>query len=391
MMQPLDMIPAGPEHEQFLFDLRNHPSTRCQMFDDREVKLSDHQQWFEKSLEKDSRDIFILQKGAEPIGQIRFDSEDDQAWIDFAVTDRERSKGYGTLLLLMGCRTWLAAHPGISAIHGRVKKDNTASRQAFLKAGFRFENETDTYIELTFYPEHPNLVVATVKSWNISRFYEIKASNTAYNWILMTDPEQLTPEVLDMAAPEFVFFPHWSSLIPESVFDRFKCVVFHMTDLPFGRGGSPMQNLISRGIYKTKISAITVVREVDGGDIYCKKDFDLSRGSAEELFDKASAIIYSQMIPEILSKRPVPVKQEGEPVCFGRRTPEQGNLAPLDSLDQVYDYIRMLDGEGYPPAFIEVGDFRLEFSQAAMEADKVTAVCRIIKINQTDPKNGSDV
>jgi len=28
-----------------------------------------------------------------------------------------------------------------------------------------------------------------------------------------------------------------------------------MTDLPFGRGGSPFQNLIARGIYDTKIIA----------------------------------------------------------------------------------------------------------------------------------------
>ncbi len=27
---------------------------------------------------------------------------------------------------------------------------------------------------------------------------------------------------------------------------KFECVCFHMTDVPYGRGGSPLQNLIIR-------------------------------------------------------------------------------------------------------------------------------------------------
>jgi len=46
-----------------------------------------------------------------------------------------------------------------------------------------------------------------------------------------------------------------------------------MTDLPFGRGGSPLQNLIERGIKKTKISAIKVDGGIDTGDIFFKRDW----------------------------------------------------------------------------------------------------------------------
>ena len=40
-----------------------------------------------------------------------------------------------------------------------------------------------------------------------------------------------------------------------------------MTDLPYGRGGSPLQNLIVRGHKETKISAIKVVKELDAGPV----------------------------------------------------------------------------------------------------------------------------
>ena len=68
----------------------------------------------------------------------------------------------------------------------------------------------------------------------------------------IASPEALTVEALAAIQPRYVFFLHWSSYIPAAIYDAFPCVVFHMTDLPFGRGGSPLQNLIARGIYQTK-------------------------------------------------------------------------------------------------------------------------------------------
>ena len=47
------------------------------------------------------------------------------------------------------------------------------------------------------------------------------------------------------------------------------------------------------------------------------------------------------------------------------------------SLDEVYDYIRMLDAEGYPPAFIRIGDYKLEFSSASRKVSAVIADVRI--------------
>jgi methionyl-tRNA formyltransferase len=65
----------------------------------------------------------------------------------------------------------------------------------------------------------------------------------------VTDPGDLAVEMLAALDPRYVFFPHWSHRIDSAIFERFECVIFHMTDLPFGRGGSPLQNLIARGIY----------------------------------------------------------------------------------------------------------------------------------------------
>ncbi len=82
-----------------------------------------------------------------------------------------------------------------------------------------------------------------------------------------------------------------------------------MTDLPFGRGGSPLQNLIERGIENTKISAIKVDDGIDTGDIYFKESLNLN-GTADEIFIRASQIIFNKMIPKIINEKILPKKQK---------------------------------------------------------------------------------
>jgi methionyl-tRNA formyltransferase len=71
--------------------------------------------------------------------------------------------------------------------------------------------------------------------------------------------EDLVAQTLAAHGPSHVFFPHWSWKIPATVHRGFECVIFHMTDLPFGRGGSPLQNLIVRGIERTQLTALRCV------------------------------------------------------------------------------------------------------------------------------------
>lgn len=201
------------------------------------------------------------------------------------------------------------------------------------------------------------------------------AARTGCNFVLISDPSELTTVHLAALNPKFVFFPHWSHRIDSSIYEQFECVIFHMTDLPYGRGGSPLQNLIARGIYETKISALRCVAEMDAGPIYLKKPFSLY-GSAEEIFLRASNVI-EDMIVEMLEKLAEPIPQDGVPTVFKRRRPEEGNLATAQSLEQAFDLVRMLDAEGYPNAFVNVGPFKLEFTRASIKTGQVVADVRI--------------
>lgn len=219
-------------------------------------------------------------------------------------------------------------------------------------------------------------VIASSRIW-----YEDLAGRlstaTGKDFILIRDREKLTADYLAEIQPRYVFFPHWSFIVPPNVYEEFECVIFHMTDLPFGRGGSPLQNLIARGIYDTKISALKCVAELDAGPVYMKMPLSLY-GAAEEIYVRAAAVIEG-MIMEMIDNEPVPKEQQGRVDCFQRRKPEDGDISGLVELTEIFDHIRMLDADGYPKAFLETENFRFEFQRPSFKYGKVVADVIITK------------
>jgi len=173
-----------------------------------------------------------------------------------------------------------------------------------------------------------------------------------------------------------LFFPHWSYKIPEKTFKEFECVGFHMTDLPFGRGGTPLQNLILLGKKKTMISAFRVENGMDVGAIYLKRSLSLD-GSAGEIYKRAGEIILNEMIPFIVEHRPVPIKQKGRIVLFKRRTPRESEIKGIKSLPKLYDFVRMLDAPNYPKAFLKKDKFVFDFSNAILKEGVIYANVQI--------------
>ncbi len=214
-------------------------------------------------------------------------------------------------------------------------------------------------------------LLVTIKSWNIENFFKYTKAYKG-NWHLISKKEDFSLENVDTINPKKIFFIHWSWIIPKEIFEKYECILFHMTDLPFGRGGSPLQNLIARGIYETKISAFRVVKELDAGNIYLKKYLNIEHGTAEDIFKKASDIIY-KMIGEIINEKLFPIPQKGTITKFRRRGAEEGNLKDLTSIRKIYDFIRMLDAESYPKAFLKLNNIKYEFYNPILKNDILKA------------------
>jgi methionyl-tRNA formyltransferase len=220
----------------------------------------------------------------------------------------------------------------------------------------------------------PSYIVCTVKPWNIVA-YERRVPGLSGDWHLVQRPDELTPPLLERFSPRYVFFPHWSWRVPREIIDRFECVCFHMTDVPFGRGGSPLQNLIARGHTTTTLSALRMAEELDAGPVYLKRPLSLD-GRAEEIFERAANLTYD-MIGELVAREPAPAPQVGEIVTFPRRTPLESELPQSGTPEDLYNFIRMLDAPTYPKAFLEWGEWRIELDRASMIDSAVEARVQI--------------
>lgn len=219
------------------------------------------------------------------------------------------------------------------------------------------------------------------KSWNRRIFDEVLCRLPG-QWHFISSPEELTIDFVRPFEPRYIFFLHWSWRVPAELLDRYECVCFHMTDLPYGRGGSPLQNLILRGHKETRLTAFRMEPVLDAGPIYLKRPLSLA-GNAEEIYLRATELA-AQMIEQILLEQPAPNPQEGEVVAFARRKPADSELPPTTSLSDLYDFIRMLDAEGYPRAYIEHQGFRYEFNRAALYHGRIVADVTITAVKKND-------
>jgi methionyl-tRNA formyltransferase len=173
--------------------------------------------------------------------------------------------------------------------------------------------------------------------------------------------------------------------VPDELLDHYECVCFHMADVPYGRGGSPLQNLILAGHRQTKLTALRMVRELDAGPIYMKEDLSLE-GSAEEIYVRATRQS-ARMIAALTDSETQPVPQTGEPVVFKRRRPEESEIPEATSLQALHDFVRMLDAAGYPKAFLVNKGFRYELNRAVLYHGRVMADVTITKLPRPNDEN----
>ena len=225
-------------------------------------------------------------------------------------------------------------------------------------------------------------IVATIKKWNIKQYYLSKPKKSK-NWYIITDPKKLTFKYVNSIKPRYIFFPHWSKKVKKKITSNFECICFHATNVPYGRGGSPIQNLIIRNHKKTVITALQMVDKLDAGPIYLKYPLSLN-GSAQQIYERAAKIIFN-MMKVIIKGKLKPLVQKGRVIKFKRRTMKQ-NIIPknIRTLRTLFNHIRMLDAQSYPSAFINYGNLRIEFTKAKINKKNLDAN---VNIKFTSKKN----
>jgi methionyl-tRNA formyltransferase len=214
-----------------------------------------------------------------------------------------------------------------------------------------------------------------------------KTLPTKPQWDMVNTPSDLITFLKSNPNLSNIFFFHWNWIVPSAIYTAYPCVVIHTSNLPKGRGGSPLQNQIVEGVWQSRVNALKMVGKIDAGDIYCSEPITL-QGSIQDIW--WTIMLASEKIIRHMINNPdlVPTAQliDNDTVqVFKRRNPSQSALEfeTAEDLTEIYDHIRMLDGLDYPKANLNIGNFNLEFSRAQLSyenEDKTEVVLSDVRI-----------
>jgi methionyl-tRNA formyltransferase len=193
---------------------------------------------------------------------------------------------------------------------------------------------------------------------------------------IITKKKYLNLKNLNKIQPNIIFFPHWSYLVNEKIVNKFKCICFHSAPLPYGRGGSPIQNLIIRNYKSTPLYALQMSKKLDSGPIYLRQNLSL-KGNLKDILN-LMAIKILKMIKIILKKKIHPKNQKGKIFIFKRLKEKNSEIKKEKNINKIYDKIRMLDADEYPKSFIKIGKFKIYFFNAIKRKNHLICTVKIV-------------
>lgn len=165
----------------------------------------------------------------------------------------------------------------------------------------------------------------------------------------------------DLIGADFCFYLSFSKIVPAETLSKFKHnLVVHESDLPAGRGWSPLSWQILEGRKEIAIVMFEANDEVDGGSIYFR---DLMKFDGSELVDELRGIQADatlKLCDEFIKNYPTlkgAVKQSGESTFYARRSPADSQLDSDKSLREQFNLIRIADNASYPVYFEIDGNF----------------------------------
>lgn len=173
----------------------------------------------------------------------------------------------------------------------------------------------------------------------------------------------LTSRLDEAVGGDVLFLISCDQIVDRIIRSRYqKTLVVHSSDLPEGRGWSPQIWQILEGRSEIVISLLEAEDKVDSGDIWLKETLVFK---GHELFDEINEKLYTlwlQMLDFAVDNfdkiDPQPQPATGV-TYYRRRTPEDSELDPKESIESQFDLLRVADPLRYP-AFVRLRGHKYE-------------------------------
>lgn len=197
-------------------------------------------------------------------------------------------------------------------------------------------------------------IVTSRGSWKSEHLHEL-----THYWATKGHSTSIVYEPDEVPQGELLFILGCTFILPSEILLRnTHNLVVHESELPKGRGWTPIAWLVEGGSNRIPLTMIEAEKRVDAGPVYLRREVALE---GHELVNEIRALVIREMMemckhfveryPEIVSTAR---DQEGEATYFPRRTLESSRLNPHMTIAEQFDKLRIVDNQDYPAFF----DFR---------------------------------
>ena len=158
----------------------------------------------------------------------------------------------------------------------------------------------------------------------------------------------------DTESFEIVFVLGYTKILPKSFIEQNGLtLVVHESDLPKGKGFSPVQWQILEGKNNITVSLIELAQEVDSGDIFEQTEIKLDGSELYKDIRSAQANATFKLVEHFLDSYPLVDKrpQVGKSTFYRKRSLADGELNVDLSIREQFQLLRIGNNEGWPSFF----------------------------------------
>lgn len=188
---------------------------------------------------------------------------------------------------------------------------------------------------------------------------------TSLNQWFISYAEELTENMKDAAlffnhedireSYDVLFILSYHKIIPKKNLDKNKHnIVIHASDLPSGKGWSPMFWQILESKNEIIFSMFEASTGVDDGDIYMKEQLNFTGIELNEELRFMQAQFIIQMCLKFYNnydKYIIPIKQSGIETFYAKRDSKDSELDINKTINEQFNLLRIVDNERYPAFF----------------------------------------
>ncbi len=167
-------------------------------------------------------------------------------------------------------------------------------------------------------------------------------------------------ELEAMPKTDILFILSFSKIVPTKILIKHKHnLVVHESNLPKGRGWSPVTWQVLKGKTKIPVTLFEAGTHVDDGKIYIQTDISLTGNELLPEIHKKQAKITGELCLKFIQEYTSVVSkgrsQKGIASYYLRRTPKDSEVDPKKTILEQFNLLRVVDNDRYPAFFYHRG------------------------------------